>query len=80
MLIEVLKMKNELASPIMGPILIKRFNTYNLSNFQEFVTKRKRIVWFYTNTTQTSARTLKLFYTESIKNEKFSQTKILDTV
>ena len=72
-------MKNELAFPIMEPILIKRFNTYNLRNFQEFVTERKT-VWYYTNTTQTSACTLKLFYTESIKNDKFSQTKILDTV
>ena len=80
LLIEVFKMKNELAPPIMESILNKRFNTYNLRNFQEFVTERKRTVWYYTNTTQTSACTLKLFYTESIKNDKFSQTKILDTV
>ena len=46
MLIEVFKMKNELAPPIMEPILNKRFNTYNLRNFQEFATERKRTVWY----------------------------------
>ena len=44
---EVFKMKNELAPPIMESILNKRFNTYNLRNFQEFATERKenRLVW-----------------------------------
>ena len=35
-------MKNELAPPIMESILKKRFNTYNLRNFQEFATERKK--------------------------------------
>ena len=39
-------MKNELAPPIMESILKKRFNTYNLRNFQEFATERKRTVWY----------------------------------
>ena len=39
-------MKNELAPPIMESILNKRFNTYNLRNFQEFATERKRTVWY----------------------------------
>ena len=39
-------MKNELALPIMEPILSKRSNTYNLSNFQDFATERKRTVWY----------------------------------
>ena len=38
-------MKNELAPPIMELISNKRFNTYNLRNFQEFATERKRTVW-----------------------------------
>ena len=46
LLIEIFKMKNELAPPIMGSILNKRFNTYNLRNFQEFATERKRTVWY----------------------------------
>ena len=44
LLIEVFKMKNELAPPIMESVLNKRFNNYNLRNFQEFVTERKRNV------------------------------------
>ena len=46
LLIEVFKMKNELAPPIIESILNKRFNTYNLRNFQEFATERKRTVWY----------------------------------
>ena len=46
LLTEVFKMKNELAPPIMESILTKRFNTYNLRNFQEFPTERKRTVWY----------------------------------
>ena len=41
LLIEVFKMKNGLAPPIRDLI-----NTYNLKNFQEFETKRKRTVWY----------------------------------
>ena len=46
LLIEVFKMKNELAPPIMESISNKRFNTYNLRNFHEFATERKRTVWY----------------------------------
>ena len=46
LLIEVFKMKNELAPPIMDSTLNKRFNTYNLRKFQEFSTERKRTVWY----------------------------------
>ena len=45
-LTEVFKMKNGRAFPIMESILNKRFNTYNLRNFQEFTTERKRTVWY----------------------------------
>ena len=46
-LIEVFKMKNELAPPIMVSILNKRFNNYNLREHQEFPTERKKtcLVW-----------------------------------
>ena len=46
LLIEVFKMKNGLAPPIMESILNKRFNTYKLRNFQEFATERKTTVWY----------------------------------
>ena len=46
LLTEVFKVKNELAPPIMESVLNTRFNTYNLRNFQEFATERKRTVWY----------------------------------
>ena len=46
LLIEAFKMKNGLAPPIMESILDKRFNTYNLRNFQVFAMERKRTVWY----------------------------------
>ena len=46
LLTEVFKMKNELAPPIMESILNKRFNTYNRRSFHEFVTERKRTIWY----------------------------------
>ena len=46
LLIEVFKMKNELDLPIMESVLNKRFNTYNLRNFLDFATERKRTVWY----------------------------------
>ena len=39
-------MKNGLAPAIMESVLNKRFNTYNLRNFQEFATGRRRTVWY----------------------------------
>ena len=46
LLIEIFKMKNGLAPAIMESVLNKRFNTYNLRNFQEFATGRRRTVWY----------------------------------
>ena len=43
--IQAFKMKKERAPPIMESILNKRFNTYDLRNFQNFATERKRTVW-----------------------------------
>ena len=44
LMIEIYKMKNNLNPPIMDNMFERRNNTYNLRNFQEFVTKRKRTV------------------------------------
>ena len=46
LLIEIFKMKNGLSPPVMESVLYERFNTYTLRNFQEFVTNRKRTVWY----------------------------------
>ena len=46
LLIEVFKMKNELAPPIMESKLNRRVNTYKLRNFPVFITDRKKHVWY----------------------------------
>ena len=46
LLIEIFKIKNELTPPIMESMLNRRVSIYNLSNFQEFVTERQRIVLY----------------------------------
>ena len=43
-MIENYQMKNNLNPPIMSNMSERRNNTYNLRNFQKFVTKRKRTV------------------------------------
>ena len=44
LMIEIYKMKNNLNPPIMDNMLERRNNTYNLRNFHELATKRKRTV------------------------------------
>ena len=44
LMIEIYKMKNNLNPSIMDNTFERRNNTYNLRNFQEFVTKTKRTV------------------------------------
>ena len=44
--IEIFKIKKGFAPPIMESILKGRNNTYNVRNFQEFETERKRTVYF----------------------------------
>ena len=46
LLIKVFKMKNELARPVMKSTLNKKFNTYDLRNFQELKMDRKEMVWY----------------------------------
>ena len=46
LMIEMFKIKNELAPPIMDSMFQRRNESYNLRNFQEFLTERKRTVQF----------------------------------
>ena len=48
LLIEVFKIKNELAPPIMDSMFTRRENPYNLRNFREFEMERKRTVKYGT--------------------------------
>ena len=43
-MVEIYKIKNNLNPPITDLMFERRNNTYNLRNFQEFATKRKRTV------------------------------------
>ena len=43
-MVETYKIKNNPNPPIMDFMFEKKNNTYNLRNFQEFATKRKRTV------------------------------------
>ena len=45
-MIGIFKVKRGFTPPIMGFILKGRNNTYNVGNFQEFETERKRSVYF----------------------------------
>ena len=43
LMIEIYKMKNNLNPPIMVNMFQRKNNTYNLRNFHEFETKRKKL-------------------------------------
>ena len=46
LMIEMFKIKNELAPPIMDSMFERRNESYNLRNFQEFLTERKRTLHY----------------------------------
>ena len=46
LMIEMFKIKNELALPIMDSLFERRNESYNLCNFQEFLFERKRTVHY----------------------------------
>ena len=45
-MIEIFKIKNELALPIMDSVFERKNESYNLCNFQEFLSERKRTVHY----------------------------------
>ena len=48
LMIEMFKIKNELALPIMDSMFERRNESYNLCNFQEFLSERKRTaLWLW---------------------------------
>ena len=44
LMIEIFKIKNELAPPIMDSMFERRNEPYNFRNFQEFLTEKKNCV------------------------------------
>ena len=69
--IEVFKMKYKLAPSITESILNTRFNTYSLRKFQEFVTERKRTVWYGLETFSYRDPQLWSLLPESLKEMNF---------
>ena len=76
--------KKDFAPPIMGSILKRRNNTYNVRNFQEFETGRKRTVYFGLETISYRSRQLwsllpehiRQFILNSLKLNSIDQFKI----
>ena len=73
LLIKIFKIKKGFAPPILGSILKGRNNTYNVRNFQEFETERKRTV--YLGLENISYRSLQLW---SILPEHMKQHNSID--
>ena len=49
LMIELFKIKYDLAPPIMDSLLNRRIVCYNFRNFQEFQSERKNVLWFRDN-------------------------------
>ena len=70
LLIEIFKIKNGLAPPIMGSMFKRGDTTYNLRNFQEFETERKRALYFGLDTL--SYHSLQIMVTHARTHEKLT--------
>ena len=49
-MIEMFRNKNQLTPPIMDSMFERRNGSYNLRNFQEFLTERERIIHYDSET------------------------------
>ena len=68
LMIEIFKIKNNLAPPIMTTMFTERENHYNLRHFQEFVTKRKRTTRYGLETLSYRSPKLWTMLQEKLKN------------
>ena len=67
LMIEMFKIKNELAPPIMNSMFERRNESYNLPNFQEFWTDRERTVHYGLDTLSYRSPQLRSLLPESIQ-------------
>ena len=67
LMIEIFKIKKEFAPPIMENMFERRSTNYNLRNFQEFLTERKRTVNYGLETLSYRAPQLWSILPENIK-------------
>ena len=73
-MIEIFRIKNELAPPIMDSMFERRNEPYNLRNFQEFLTERKRTVHYGLETLKYRSPQLWSLLTENIKEVESHET------
>ena len=66
-MIEMFKITNELALLIMSSMFERRNESYNVRNFQEFLTERKRTVHYVLETLSSWSPQLWSLLTENIK-------------
>ena len=69
-MIMMFKIKNELAPPIMDSIFERRNESCNPRNFQEFLTKRKRTVYYGLETLSYRSPQLWSLLTENTKEDE----------
>ena len=72
---EIFKIKNELAPPILDSMFERRNDSYNLRNFQEFLTERKRTMHYGLETLSYCSPQLWLFYQKTLR--KLNHSKFL---
>ena len=74
-MIEMFKIKNELTPPIMNSLLERRNESYNFCKFQEFLTERKRTVYYGLETLSYDLHNYGLFYQKT--SRKLNHSKFL---
>ena len=70
LMIELFKIKNNLAPPVMDSMLSKRTICYNFRNLQEFYSKRKRTVFYGFETKSYRAPQLRTILPDEFKQRK----------
>ena len=65
-MIEIFKVKNELAPPVMDSMFEKRSEHYNLRNFQEFLTEKKELCIMVLRHLVIGLHSYGLFYQETL--------------
>ena len=74
-MIEIFKVKNELAPPVMDSMFEKRSEHYNLRNFQEFLTEKKELCIMVLRHLVMDLHNYGLFYQKTLR--KLSHSKFL---
>ena len=72
-MIEIFKVKNELAPPVMDSMFEKRSEHYNLRNFQEFLTEKKELCIMVLRQLVVGLHSYGLFYQKTLRKLSHSE-------